>query len=68
MITPEEEVIIEEEIVKDKKVEIENILIKEISEQGVKWQKWLKLHGSTPERFLEKYPNHPAKKYVEELI
>ena len=71
IITPEEEVVIEEEIQKD---EIENPikgadpLLKIVSEQATKWQKWLKLHGSTPERFLEKYPNHPAKKYVEELV
>jgi hypothetical protein len=40
----------------------------ELSPQAEKWKKWLSLHGSTPERFVEKYPKHPALKYVEELL
>ena len=54
-----------EEALENPKREEEYIVI---SPQAEKWKKWLQLHGSTPERFLEKYPNHPAYKFVKELV
>jgi hypothetical protein len=40
----------------------------QMSEQAKKWKAYLPLQGLTPERFLEKYPNHQYRKYVEEII
>lgn len=50
-----------------KKSSEEKELNNELSERAVKWKSWLKLHGITPEKFLEKYPNHNARAHVEEL-
>lgn len=39
-----------------------------LSDQAIKWKKYLQLQKVTPEKFLEKYQNHPSRKFVEELI
>lgn len=39
-----------------------------LSDQAIKWKKYLELQKITPEKFLEKYINHPSRKFVEELI
>lgn len=39
-----------------------------LSDQAIKWKKYLQLQKITPEKFLEKYQNHPSRKWVEELI
>lgn len=65
---------IEEEVVEQTKVEevveqkMQEEVKKGLSAQAIKWKAWLKLHGLSPERFLEKYPNHPALNYVKELV
>lgn len=39
-----------------------------LSDQAVKWEKYIAMYKYTPERFLERYPNHPNKRFIEELI
>lgn len=40
----------------------------ELSAQAKKWATYLPMQGITPERFLEKYPLHVARKYVQEIV
>lgn len=39
-----------------------------MSEQAVKWERYIAMYRMTPESFLEKYPNHVNRKFIEEII
>jgi hypothetical protein len=39
-----------------------------LSLQAEKWRDYLNMQRLTPERFLEKYPVHPSRKFVEEIL
>lgn len=41
---------------------------KELSKQAENWRLWLERYKLTPEQFLEKYPNHKFKHFMEEII
>jgi len=57
---------IEEEKPKMKEVVME--VTKKLSYQAQKWSDYLKLQSMTPERFLEKYPVHLSRTFVQEII
>lgn len=40
----------------------------ELSPNAKKWQAYLNMTKMTPEVFLTKYPNHPSRMYVKEII
>lgn len=40
----------------------------EMSEQAIKWEKYIAMYKMTPEGFLEKYPYHIHRKFIEEII
>ena len=48
--------------------EVIQVQPKKLSVQAEKWRAYLPMQGLTPERFLQKYPNHPSRRYVEELL
>ena len=39
-----------------------------MSEQATKWEKYIAMYNFTPESFLERYPNHVNKRFIEEII
>jgi hypothetical protein len=39
-----------------------------MSEQALKWEKYIAMYNFTPETFLERYPNHVNKRFIEEII
>lgn len=38
-----------------------------LSPMAIKWDAYLNMQRMTPDRFLEKYPKHPFKQFVEEI-
>ena len=41
---------------------------KELSQNARNWKAYLDRYKITPEKFLERFPNHPYKQYIQELI
>lgn len=39
-----------------------------LSNLAFKWNEYIKYYKTTPEKFLEKYPNHKFKSFIEEII
>ena len=39
-----------------------------MSEQAVKWEKYITMYNYTPKTFLERYPYHVHRKFIEEII
>ena len=42
--------------------------IKELTQQARNWKAYLERYQITPEAFLSRYPNHPYKQFIQELI
>lgn len=45
----------------------ELLFIESLSPNAKKWYAWIKMHGLTSSKFLEKYKNHPSRSYIEEI-
>lgn len=47
---------------------MEEVIMVPLSEQAMKWEKYISMYRMSPQIFLEKYPNHMHKKFIEEII
>lgn len=63
--SPKEEVMAE---VKNEMPEVLQLKNSEMSEQAMKWEKYIAMYKMTPEGFIEKYPYHIHRKFIEEII
>src|SRR4051812_24019675 len=63
--------IVDEILPIETKIEMQEVLqIKNtsMSDQATKWEKYIAMYRMTPELFLEKYPYHIHRKFIEEII
>jgi hypothetical protein len=51
-----------------KEMEVVFQVQRNMSDQAVKWEKYISMYNYTPETFLERYPYHVQRKFIEEII